>query len=126
MGSTVFANMMGISHRASSAMSTVFPDVCKTPAGSTFIPVPYPNTAQSSYIANGTKTVKIQGNMAAHKGCNYSLSTGDEPGTLGGIISNKFKSKAEFILSSFDVKLEGKNACRNGDIMTHNDKNAVG
>lgn len=126
MGSTVFTNMMGISHRLSNAMSTVFTDVCKTPAGSSFIPVPYTNTAKSSTIAKGTKKVKLQGNMGAVKGCNYSVSTDDEPGTLGGIISGKFKSKAEFMLSSFDVKLEGKNACRNGDLMTHNDKNAMG
>ncbi|MGD9200456.1 MAG: DUF4150 domain-containing protein [Chitinispirillia bacterium] len=63
-------------------------------------------------MAKGTKKVKLQGNMGAVKGCNYSVSTDDEPGTLGGIISGKFKSKAEFMLSSFDVKLEGKNACR--------------
>jgi uncharacterized protein DUF4150 len=42
------------------------------------------------------------------------------------VVSSKFKGKAEFILYSFDVKLDGKNACRMGDMMTHNDKNAVG
>jgi uncharacterized Zn-binding protein involved in type VI secretion len=54
------------------------------------------------------------------------MSTGDEPGSAGGVISGKIKGKAEFVLYSFDVKIEGKNACRMGDLMTHNDKNAIG
>jgi len=126
MGSTVFANMMGISHKGSGAKSIVFPDVCKTPVGPSVVPIPYPNIAQSSDIANGTKTVKIEGKMGAVKGCNYSKSTGDEAGSAGGVASGKTKGKAEFLLYSFDVKIEGKNACRMGDMMTHNDKNGVG
>ena len=70
--------------------------------------------------------MKIEGQMAAIKGCNYSTSTGDEAGATGGVMSSKAKGKAEFILYSFDVKIEGKNTCRMGDTMTHNDKNAVG
>jgi uncharacterized Zn-binding protein involved in type VI secretion len=126
MGSTVFANMMGISHKNSGGKSPVFPDVCKTPTPGGPVPIPYPNLAQSMNIASGSKTVKIQGQMAAIKGCNYSISTGDEAGSVGGVASNKIKGKAEFVLNSFDVKIEGKNACRMGDTMTHNDKNAIG
>jgi len=125
MGSTVFANMMGISHKTSGAKSLAFPDVCKTPTPGGPVPIPYPNLAQSMNVANGSKTVKIQGQMATIKGCNYSISTGDEPGSVGGVVSSKFKNKAEFMLYSFDVKIEGKNTCRMGDMMTHNDKNAI-
>lgn len=126
MPSTVFANMMGISHKGSGGMSPVFPDVCKTPSPGGPIPIPYPNMAQSSNVAKGSKKVKIQGQMGTNKGCNYSMSTGDEPGSVGGVTSSKIKGKAEFTLYSFDVKIEGKNACRMGDMMTHNDKNAIG
>lgn len=126
MGSNVFANMMGIAHKESGDSSTVFPDVCKTPTPGGPVPIPYPNTAMSADLANGSTTVKIQGQSAAVKGCNYSTSTGDEAGSAGGVVSGKTKGKAEFILYSFDVKIEGKNACRNGDLMTHNDKNAMG
>lgn len=126
MGSTVFANMMGISHKKSGGKSPVFPDVCKTPTPGGPVPIPYPNLAESSNLAKGSKTVKIEGQMAAIKGCNYSTSTGDEAGATGGVASSKTKGKAEFILYSFDVKIEGKNVCRMGDTMTHNDKNAVG
>jgi hypothetical protein len=33
---------------------------------------------------------------------------------------------AEFMLYSFDVKLEGKNVCRLGDMLFHNKKNIPG
>jgi uncharacterized Zn-binding protein involved in type VI secretion len=126
MPSTVFANNMGISHKGSGAKSIVFPDVCKTPTPAGPVPIPYPNLAQSSDLAQGSTTVKLQGQMAAIKGCSYAMSTGDEAGSVGGVVSSKVKGKAEFVLYSFDVKIEGKNACRMGDLMTHNDKNAIG
>ena len=126
MGSTVFANMMGISHKGSGASSTVGPDVCKTPTGGGPVPIPYVNTAVSADLAGGSTTVKIEGNMAAIKGCTYSTSTGDEPGSIGGVVSGVTKGPAEFMIYSFDVKIEGKNACRNGDLMSHNDKNTMG
>lgn len=126
MGSNVFANGMGISHKGSGAMSTVSPDVCKTPAGPSVVPIPYTNMAKSADLAQGSKTVKINGQSVAIKGCSYSISTGDEPGSAGGVASGKTKGKAEFVSYSFDVKIEGKNVCRNGDLMTHNDKNTMG
>lgn len=126
MGSTVFANKMGISHKASGAVSTVGPDVCMTPKGKSSVPVPYTNTAKSADLEGGSTTVFIEGQPAAVKGCCYSVSTGDEPGSDGGVSSGTTSEKAEFISYSFDVKIEGKNACRNSDIMTHNNKNAMG
>lgn len=126
MPSTVFANFMGVSHAGSGAMSAVFPDVCKTPTPAGPVPIPYPNLAESSNLAQGSTTVTIEGNPVAVKDCNYSTSSGDEAGSAGGVVSGKIKGKAEFMLSSFDVKIDGKNACRMGDMMTHNDKNALG
>ena len=126
MGSNVFANHMGISHKGSGASSVVGPDVCKTPTPGGPVPIAYINTAKSSDLTGGSTSVKIQGQMAAVKGCSYGVSTGDEPGSVGGVASGVTKGKAEFINYSFDVKIEGKNVCRNGDMMTHNDKNTMG
>jgi len=53
------------------------------------------------------------------------MCTGDEAGTAGGVVSNTFKKEAQFILYSFDVKMDGNNACRLGDKMTMNHKNTV-
>ena len=60
------------------------------------------------------------------KGSTYKVSKGDEGGSVGGVVSGKVKGVCEFVLYSFDVKIEGKNVCRMGDMLTHNDKNAVG
>lgn len=46
MGSNVFANKQGISHKRSGAVaSSTAPDVCKTPVGSSMVPIPYANNA---------------------------------------------------------------------------------
>lgn len=126
MSSEVFANGMGFCHKKSGGLSPVFPDVCKTPSPAGPVPIPYPNIGKSSDTAKGSKTVKIQKATTMLKGSNFKTSTGDEPGSAGGVVSSKTKGKCEFILYSFDVKAEGKNVCRNGDLMTHNDKNAIG
>jgi uncharacterized Zn-binding protein involved in type VI secretion len=119
--------MHGLVHKGSNhfANSTA-PDVCKTPSPAGPVPIPYPIIiSQSSDLANGTTTVKADGEMAAVKGCEYSMCTGDEAGTAGGVVSSTFKKEAKFILFSFDVKLDGKNACRFGDKMTMNHQNTL-
>lgn len=124
--STVFANGQGISSSNSGAVTVSGPDVCLTPMGNSLVPVSYTNTARSASLADGTKTVSIDGNMGAIDGCRYSKSTGDEAGSGKGVGSGTAGDKAEFINSSFDVRIEGRGACRNSDPMTHNNKNAVG
>lgn len=125
MPCTVFANMRGIAHKGSGGMSIAFPDVCKTPTPAGPVPIPYPNIGMSSNTTKGTKKVKTDGKMAMVKTAKYMMSSGDEAGTAGGVISSKFKGECEYMLYSFDVKFEGKNACRMGDSMFHNKKNAM-
>lgn len=127
MPSTTFANSRGIAHKGSMGMSIVFPDVCKTPAPpAPPIPIPYPNIGKSSDTMGGPVKVKTDGSMPAVKGAKYMMSTGDEPGSIGGIMSNMIKGPCEFMMYSFDVKFEGKNVCRMGDPLFHNKKNAMG
>jgi len=124
MGQTTFANMRGVAHKGSGGMSLAFPDVCKTPAPpAPPIPIPYPNTGKAADTTAGPTTVKTDGQMPMVKGSMYSMSMGDEPGSVGGIISSTVKGPCEFMLYSFDVKFEGKNACRMGDMLWHNKKN---
>ena len=126
MGSTVYANGRGVVHKKSGGMSIAFPDVCKTPTPAGPVPIPYPNTGKASDTSSGTKKVKVDGQMAMVKGAKYSTSLGDEAGSVGGVISSVTKGECEFMLYSFDVKFEGKNACRLGDMMFHNKKNIMG
>ena len=124
---TVNINKLSLAHKGSMGVAAAtIPDVCKTPSPGGPVPVPYPNIAMSTNLAKGTKTVKADGGkMCANKGSEYSLSNGDEPGVAGGVKSSTNMKEAKWILYSFDVKLEGKNACRLSDKMTNNHANTV-
>lgn len=126
MAQTTFSNTRGIAHKGSGGMSTVFPDVCKTPVGSAVVPIPYPNIGKSSDTSKGPKSVVTDGQMPMVKEAQYSMSSGDEAGTLKGVISSDQKGVCEFMMYSFDVKFEGKNVCRLGDPLFHNKKNIMG
>src|SRR5215472_10527966 len=99
---TVSANGLKISHKGSGGVSiATLPDVCKTPTPGGPVPMPYPNTAYSNTLDNGTTTVLLDGgNMAAIKGSEYSTSIGDEPGTAGGVTSSTFKKETAWITYS--------------------------
>lgn len=122
MPATVSVNMRTVVHASSNGICTGFPDVCKTPAPpAPFVPIPYPNIAMSKDTAQGSTTVKCDGNPIMLQGSNLSTSTGDEAGTAGGgMVSNTTKGKAEFQMYSFDVKIDGKNVPRLLDIMLLN------
>ena len=127
MPCTVFVNGRGVVHKSSGGMSLVFPDVCKTPAPpGPPIPIPYPNLGKSADTSQGPTNVKTDGSMPMVKGSKYAMSTGDEAGSIGGIISGVFKHECEFMMYSFDVKFDGKNVCRMGDPLFHNKKNIMG
>jgi Domain of unknown function (DUF4150) len=126
MPSDILVNNLGLTYKSSIGISTcTLPDVCKTPTPGGPVPVPYPNFANQGSLDKGTKTVKAHGNMVAIKGSEYSISFGDEPGTVGGVTSNTFKKETAWITYSFDVKIDGENACRHTDKKFHNHKNTV-
>jgi hypothetical protein len=127
MGVTVNVNDLSLVHKGSGGTTAATaPDVCKTPTGSGPVPIPYPNISFSSDLAKGSTTVTADGgNMIAIKGSEFAKSTGDEPGTVGGVKSGVNMKEAKWISYSFDVKIEGKNACRLTDKMTCNHGNTV-
>ena len=121
MPASINVNTRTVVHKSSNGIATAFPDVCKTPTPGGPVPIPYPNIAMSADTADGSKTVSMDGNPIMLKGSNFSTSTGDEAGTAGGgVVSSKTKGKAEFVNYSFDVKVEGKNVPRLGDMMIQN------
>lgn len=83
----------------SGGQSVVFPDVCKVPAPpAPFVPIPYPNSAFKENLrkANAIDAKAQAGNKKAKQKQklaidNYksavSSSSGDEPGTLKGVVS---------------------------------------
>jgi hypothetical protein len=126
MSSTVLVNGRGVVHQTSGGSSTVFPDVCKTPTPGGAVPIPYPNVGRSADTSGGPLTVNVDGSMPMVKGATYSQTSGDEGGSLGGVVSGTVRGPAEFLLYSFDVKSEGRNVCRLGDPLFHNKKNTAG
>lgn len=119
---------LGLVHKGSGHFAKcTAPDVCKTPSPGGPVPIPYPVImSQSSDLKNGTSTVKADGGqMIAVKDCEYAKCNGDEAGTAGGVVSSTNMKEAKFILFSFDVKMDGKNACRNDDKMTMNHQNTI-
>jgi hypothetical protein len=121
VASKVNVNNLTVVHAGSSGVAPSFPDVCLTPAPpAPPIPIPYPNIAQSSDAAQGSQTVTVEGNPVMIATSNFSTSTGDEAGSVGGVASGLTKGKAEFVNYSFDVKFDGKGVPRLGDPMVHN------
>jgi len=113
-------------HKGSNGISiATIPDVCKTPSPGGPVPLPYPNISQSNMLSKGTTTVKADRMMVAIKGSEFSMSNGDQPGTLGGVKSSTFMKESTWILYSFDVMMDGKNACRLTDKKFQNHENTA-
>src|SRR5262245_2204441 len=125
MSVTINVNGLSLCHKGSGGVSkATLPDVCKTPPVP--VPVPYPNIAYSRDLAKGTTTVFADGgNSIAHLPSEFAVSTGDEPGTAGGVVSGTFMKEATWLTFSADVRIEGQNACRLTDKMFHNHCNTV-
>lgn len=119
--SKVFANGRSILHKGSGNTHTsAAPDVCKVPTPGGPVPTPFVNSAQDSMLTKGSKSVTIEGHPVALTDSELSTSSGDEPGTAGGLISSKFKGKMTWGGGSVDVKIEGKGVVRFLDVTLHN------
>ena len=123
MAVTVSVNKRTVVHKGSNGKSIAFPDVCLTPCGPSVVPVSYPNTALSSDMENGARTVFADGHPMGHEESYFCKSTGDEAGSNKGVASGTVQGKAEFVSFSFDVTIEGKGVVRAFDQMVHNNRN---
>lgn len=103
----------------------VFPDVCKVPAPpAPPIPTPFPNIGQCQQAKKTTKKVKIQNKACLTKKSEIPRTSGDEAGTLKGIISSTNMDKLKYKKNSSKVKFEGANVVRLLDMTGHNGSNA--
>jgi uncharacterized Zn-binding protein involved in type VI secretion len=76
------------------------------------------NQSSSSTLSS---KVKIAGDYAAMQDTEISMSSGDEAGSVGGVVSNKIKGAAKFKQGSSKVKIEGKGAAYLGAMVAQND-----
>ena len=121
-----FASTMGSGMCMASA-----PDVCKTPTPGGPVPMPYPNIAQLAMANPGTcaKKVFIVNKPAATTKTVIMLSSGDEPGVAGGVVSNRNIGPCLFKVGSTSVNIEGNPAVYLGSTTAHNgqsNSNTVG
>jgi hypothetical protein len=87
------------------------PDTCKTPAPpAPPIPIPYPNTAQAAMATGTTTKVMIMNMPCVAQGAKIPLSSGDEAGVAGGVVSGQNMGPVEPKQFSSKVKLQGKGA----------------
>jgi hypothetical protein len=100
-------------------------DVCKTPTPTGPVPMPYPNIAKTS-DGRGSSKVKVKCKQALRKGDKILMSMGDEAGVAMGVVSNKIKGPAEFMMGSPFVKVEGKMWAYHTVPTKQNDGNTVG
>lgn len=87
------------------------PDVCLTPAPpAPPVPIPYPNIAMLNQANPGTASTKVLFNNspAFHKGTMIMMTSGDEAGVAGGVMSGMIKGPAQPKLASNKVKAEGQ------------------
>lgn len=119
--------MFPASTNSPSGQCMAMPDVCKTPTPAGPVPIPYPNIAmlQQANPATVAQTVRIFGFQAATVQTVIMMSSGDEAGAAGGVVSNMIKGPCQFKLGSFSVKIQGQSATYLGSIVAHNNTSSA-
>ncbi len=129
MSKNVFANGRELSGaKDDTNIAGAMPDVCLSPpsppAGP--LPIPYPNFAQASDTAKGSKSVEMGGDQVGKQSeSNYSKCSGDEAATKSfgmNVIDHCIQGKTVAQAWSFDVKIEGENATRFLDVTFNNNQ----
>lgn len=85
MTSSVTVNDRTVVHRQSGGFALGFPDVCITPPNN--VPVPYLNLALVKDADGTCSSVLCDGFPVMKQSSYLSMSYGDEPGELGGVVS---------------------------------------
>lgn len=107
-------------------MCFAFPNVCKTPAAPSPIPIPYPSIGQCSGASGDscTKKVKILNKPVLHKSSEISSTNGDQAGTLKGMVSSTTSDKAQYKQSVSKVLVEGNEIVTHLKMVAQNGSNA--
>ena len=92
------------------SMFTV-PDICKTPL-LVPVPLPYPNITFSILHIPAVFNLMFGFGLAENLLTEGTISIGDQPGVLGGLISQIFMGPDRYLLGSFKVLAGGIFAAR--------------
>ena len=103
--------MFGLSTKAAGQCDAT-PDTCNTPSPTGPVPMVYPNMAMLNQANPSTLStkVKIENQAACMKSTVITMTSGDEAGSAGGVVSGTFKGPAQFKKGSTKVTIEGEPA----------------
>ena len=100
--------MLPASTMSSGTCTNLAPDVCKVPTAAGPIPTPFPNISQCA-MSTGTATkVTFSQGPVIHKLSKMSMSSADEAGVAGGVVSNVNMNQVSYMLGSVKVTIEGQ------------------
>ena len=105
-------------------MSTGLPDVCKTPPFA--IPAPMPNIGANAMALPGYFTILVAAMPELNMTAMYMISSGDEAGTLGGVVSQIIIGPGRCTLPSTAVFVGGTPAWRSTAVTIQNLANCPG
>jgi hypothetical protein len=103
-----------------------FPDVCLTPAppAPSPVPIPYPNIALGLQGIGFVAGVLIFGGPAHNLNTKIVMSSCDEPGVAGGVVSHLIKGPCRYVTGAFSVLVHGAPLARLTTVTIHNKDNA--
>ena len=99
------------------------PDVCKTPAAPSPLPIPYPNMGMVNGTDGAIDKVLMENKETVVESSKIPSSKLDEPGTLGGIISGVNRGQITFKKYSSKVFAKGKKIVHLTSMTAHNGSN---
>ena len=89
-------------------MALNFPDVCKTPAPpAPFVPVPYPDIGMNMQAAPFSPFVQIGFVPGTNMGSLKVMTSGDEAGAMGGLVSGIIKGPGKLTMGNPIVMVTG-------------------
>ena len=106
--------------------SFAFPDVCNVPTSNGPIPIPFVNVGKCTDAEDTISEVRIEGAEVIVESSVIPTSTGDEPGSAGGVKSGTICGPVRFKSASAKVYAKGKRVVLLGAETSHNNDNALG
>lgn len=101
-----------------------FPDVCNVPSPGGPVPTPFTNTAECRNAEATVASVLIGNKEVVVETSRIPSSTGDEPGSAGGVVSGVIRGPATFKTASAKVYAKGKRVVLHGATAAQNGDNA--
>ncbi|WP_108818338.1 PAAR-like domain-containing protein [Pseudovibrio sp. Alg231-02] len=105
---------------------SIYPDVCLTPVGSSYVPIPYTIVAKQSDDANTCPTVRATKKRVHTMGSIITKCSGDAAGTGKGVKSGTIESVCHPKEHSSRVRACGHFVIRQNDVWYMNNKNTQG